>query len=115
MAKSEEKQVVYLRITDVDEYVVKAFDPWWGIPTGGARTEVCEIFTFLLLTRSVARFLSFQLIFTVNSAHKNYKLYLPYSKTTLHLQNNFFLHMVITMSHHSGYEARKIESKFRKT
>ena len=42
------------------------------------------------LTRSVAGFLSFQLIFTVNSAHKNYKLYLPYSKTTLHLQNNFF-------------------------
>ena len=66
------------------------------------------------LTRSVAGFLSFQLIFTVNSAHKNYKLYLPYSKTTLHLQNNF-LHMVITMSHHSGYEARKTESKFRKT
>ena len=43
-----------------------------------------------VLTRSVAGFLSFQLIFTVNSAHKNYKLYLPYSKTTLHLQNNFF-------------------------
>ena len=44
----------------------------------------------VILTRSVAGFLSFQLIFTVNSAHKNYKLYLPYSKTTLHLQNNFF-------------------------
>jgi len=39
VAKNEEKQIVYLRITDVDEYVVKAFDPWWGIPTGGARTE----------------------------------------------------------------------------
>ena len=42
------------------------------------------------LTRSLAGFSSFQLIFSVNSAHKNYKLYLPYSKTTLHLQNVFF-------------------------
>ena len=53
---------------------------------------ICLIFKheFLLLTRSVAGFLSFQLIFTVNSAHNNYMLYLPYSKTTLPLQNNFF-------------------------
>ena len=47
----------------------------------------------------------------------NYKeclYYYIYSRTTLHLQNNLY-DMTITMSHHSGYEARKTESKFRKT
>ena len=36
--------------------------------------------SIIKLTRSVAGFLSFQLIFTVNLAHKNYKLYSPYSE-----------------------------------
>ena len=35
----QKDSIVYIRITDVDEYVAKSFDPWWGIPTGGARTE----------------------------------------------------------------------------
>ena len=39
LESGQKDQVVFVRVTEVDEYVAKAFDPWWGIPTGGARTE----------------------------------------------------------------------------
>ena len=36
---NEQDHPIYIRITHVDDHHEDAFDPWFGLPTGGKRTE----------------------------------------------------------------------------
>ena len=37
--KNTPRGFVVIRITDVDSYKEATADPWWGLPSGGERTE----------------------------------------------------------------------------